>query len=139
MPTYEELAARFGTPLYVYDLAAIRAQARLIKGCIPYAPFQPLYALKANPCPMVARTIIEQGFGIDAVSPGEVAMAVRLGVPPQLVVYTENNITDAESEQALHQGVTITCNSLDRLERLAASGAQRLRCALQPRHRRRRA
>ncbi len=124
MPSMRELAARFGTPLYVYDLAVVRERARALKAAITYAPFQPLYAIKANPCPAVARAAISEGYGIDAVSPGEVALALKLGVDPRLVMFTENNMTDAEMRQALSQGVTITCNSIDRLARLAESGAR---------------
>ncbi len=117
------LLARFGSPLYVYDLTTVRARARALKNAVSYTPFQPLYAIKANPCPAVAHAIIAEGFGIDAVSPGEVALALRLGVAPRLVQYTENNMTDAEQAEALAQGVMITAGSLDRLERLERAGA----------------
>lgn len=122
------LVREFGSPLYVYDLDAVRARCRELKAAVAYAPFRPLYALKANPCPAVARAIIAEGFGIDALSPGEVAMALRLGVAPQDVLYTENNMTDAEQAEAVAQGVMINCGSLDRLERLAAAGVKR--CAV---------
>jgi len=120
---HHDLISRFGSPLYVYDLALVRERARALKAAITYKPFQPLFALKANSCPAVVRTILAEGFGCDAVSPGEVALALRLGVKPGLVLYTENNMDDAEQAAAIQQGVTITCGSLDRLARLAKSGA----------------
>jgi diaminopimelate decarboxylase len=119
-----DLVQRFGSPLYVYDLTVVRARARAFADCIRYSPFQPFYAVKANPCPAVVRAIIDQGYGIDALSPGEVALALRLGVKPDLVLYTENNMTDIEMNAAIAQGVLINCGSLDRLERLGASGAK---------------
>ena len=122
------LIAAHGSPLYVYDLATVRARCRALKAAVPYAPFKPLFALKANCCPAVVRAIIGEGFGIDAVSPGEVAMALRLGVAPQDVLYTENNMTDAEQAEAVASGVLINCGSLDRLERLAKAGVTR--CAV---------
>lgn len=122
------LIAAHGSPLYVYDLDTVRARCRALKAAVPYAPFAPLFAIKANPCPAVARTILAEGFGIDAVSPGEVAMALHLGLAPQRVVYTENNMTDAEQAEAISQGVLINCGSIDRLERLAAAGVKR--CAV---------
>ncbi len=121
---HHALVARFGSPLYVYDLATVRARARALRAAISHAPFQPLFALKANSCPAVVRTILAEGFGCDAVSPGEVALALRLGVKPGLVLYTENNMDDAEQATAVAQGVTVTCGSLDRLARLAAAGAR---------------
>ncbi len=122
--TPSALLARFGSPLYVYDLAIVRARAQALKQAIGYRPFQPLFAIKANPCPAVARTIVAEGYGIDAVSPGEVALALRLGVRPEHILYTENNMTDAEQAEAVAQGVLINCGSLDRLERLGQAGAK---------------
>lgn len=123
-PSPLDLIARFGSPLYVYDLSVVRARARALKQAITWRPFQPLYAIKANPCPAVARVIVAEGFGIDAVSPGEVALALRLGVEPGKVLYTENNMTDAEQAEALKQGVLINCGSLDRLERVGRAGGR---------------
>jgi diaminopimelate decarboxylase len=119
----QDLLARFGSPLYVYDLEVVRARARALSAAISYQPFRPLYAIKANSCPTVARAIIAEGYGIDAVSPGEVALGLRLGLKPDLIQYTENNMTDAEMAEAMRQGVLINCGSLDRLERLAHAGA----------------
>lgn len=116
------LLARFGSPLYVYDLEVVRARVRALGAAVTYRPFQPLFAIKANSCPAVAKAIVAEGFGVDAVSPGEVALALRLGVKPELIQYTENNMTDAEQAEAVAQGVMITAGSLDRLQRLAASG-----------------
>ena len=79
-----DLLARFGSPLYVYDLDVVRLRARALRAAITWPRFQPLFAIKANPNPAVARAIVAEGFGIDAVSPGEVALALRLGVPPSL-------------------------------------------------------
>lgn len=119
-----QLIATYGSPLYVYDLEVVRARLRALKAAISWKHFQPLFALKANPCPAVVRAIVAEGFGIDAVSPGEVALALKLGVRPELVLYTENNMTDVEMHAAVAQGVLINCGSLDRLERLAHSGAR---------------
>ncbi len=118
------LIAKYGSPLYVYDLDLIRARVRSLKSVISWAPFQPLYALKANPCPAVVKTIAAEGFGVDVVSPGEVALALRVGIAPELILFTENNMTDGEMRTAIQQGVRINCGSLDRLERVATAGAR---------------
>lgn len=119
-----QLVAQHGSPLYVYDLAVVRERARAVRAAISWKPFQPLFAIKANPCPAVAKVIVAEGFGIDAVSPGEVALALKLGVKPELVLYTENNMTDEEMCLAISQGVLVNCGSVDRLERLAKAGAK---------------
>lgn len=127
-----ELIARYGSPLYVYDLDVVRARARALRDAVTYRPFQPLYAIKANSCPAIARVLVQEGFGVDAVSPGEVALALKLGVLPERVLYTENNMTDAEMVEAIHQGVMINCGSLDRLERVARAGARRASVRFNP-------
>lgn len=119
---HHDLAARFGTPLYVYDLARIRERARSLSAAMAYRPLQLLYAIKANPCPPVARELVAAGWGVDAVSPGEVELAIRLGLPGSSVLYTENNMTDEEMARARELGVVLNCGSLDRLERAAAAG-----------------
>lgn len=126
------LLAAHGSPLYVYDLTLVRARARQIRSAISWQPFQPLFAIKANPCPAVARAIIAEGYGVDAVSPGEVALALKLGVRPDLVLYTENNMTDEEMSLAVRQGVLVNCGSLDRLERLAKAGAKQASVRFNP-------
>ena len=126
------LAERFGTPLYVYDLDAVRGRCRALRRAVAWPRFRPLFAIKACPVPLVARAIVAEGFGIDAVSPGEVALALRLGVPPESVLYTENNMTDAEQATALAQGVLVNAGSLDRVERLAAAGAARIAIRINP-------
>lgn len=118
------LAAKYGTPLYVYDLDRVRAQAKALRTAFSYQPLHLLYAIKANPNPAVARVLLEEDFGIDAVSPGEVAWALKLGWKPERILYTENNSTDVEMRQAMAQGVLINCGSLDRLERLGRAGGK---------------
>ncbi|TVR16072.1 MAG: diaminopimelate decarboxylase [Planctomycetota bacterium] len=117
------LAAAFGTPTYVYDLDMVRQRASQLRAAIAHAPCQLLYAIKANPCPALVTCLLDEGFGIDAVSPGEMHLALRLGCPPERLCYTENNMTDDEQRDALAQGVMINCGSLQRLQALAAVGA----------------
>lgn len=127
-----DLAAEFGTPLYVYDLDVVRARAAALRAALPYRPLQLLYAIKANPCPPVAKVLIEAGFGIDAVSPGEVALALRLGCPPERVLYTENNATDDDLRAAISEQVLVNCGSLDRLRRLGELGGTEAAIRINP-------
>jgi diaminopimelate decarboxylase len=119
-----DLLSSHGSPLYVYDLDLVRARARALREAIDYQPCQLLYAIKANPCPGVARVLVEEGYGVDAVSSGEVALALRLGLHHEQVLYTENNMTDAEMREAMRAGVLINCGSCDRLRRLGEAGAR---------------
>ena len=73
--------------------------------------------MKANSHPSILRIIRSEGFGIDAVSPGELYLARRVGFTPDEILYTANNITDAEMHQVQQEGVLLNLGELSRLER----------------------
>ncbi|MDQ3937111.1 MAG: diaminopimelate decarboxylase [Chloroflexota bacterium] len=74
-----EAAARFGTPLYLYDLPRLVGDATAVREAFP-DPWLRLYSLKANGLPAIVRQIAGQGFGASAVSGGELMLAERAGI-----------------------------------------------------------
>ena len=127
-----QIAETWATPSFVYDLDKVRFQARELGTHIQHPRRQLLYAIKANPRPAVVRALLAEGYGIDAVSPGEVELALALGCPADKICYTENNMTDAEQAEAVAHGVMINCGSLDRLRRLAEAGVQQAAVRFNP-------
>src|SRR5688572_23858473 len=83
-----EIANQFGTPAYVYELGTIRRQLERIRGAFQNLPFRPFYAMKANGNVALLRFIREQGFGCDAVSPGEISLALKAGFAPENIWFT---------------------------------------------------
>jgi diaminopimelate decarboxylase len=75
-------AERLRTPLYVYDGARLDLDAEAIRRAFP-DPWIRLFSLKANATPGVVARIAGAGFGANAVSRGELALAARAGVPAQ--------------------------------------------------------
>jgi diaminopimelate decarboxylase len=74
-------ARRWGTPLYLYDLPRLRADAAVVRAAFP-DPWLRLYSLKANGLPALVREVADAGgFGASAVSAGELSLAARAGVP----------------------------------------------------------
>ncbi|MEZ4701605.1 MAG: diaminopimelate decarboxylase [Rhodothermales bacterium] len=120
-PRLLEAAARFGTPLYVYDERIIRRQCQALRTHLAGLPLRLLYAMKANEHPAVLRVIRDEGFGIDAVSPGELELALRVGFSPDDILYSANNITDAEMREIAEQGILMNIGELSRLEALGQS------------------
>ena len=108
---------QFGSPVYVYDKAAIQSRCTALVDCISYPKKKLLYAMKANSNQAVVRTILDAGFGVDCVSLGEVLFAKKLGA--STILYTNNNVGDPEFwgvvEVAKSGGVWINCDSLSRL------------------------
>jgi diaminopimelate decarboxylase len=113
-----ELAARFGTPLYIYDAAAIRAQIERVKQAFAGLPFQPFYAMKANGNLSILRLIREHGFGCDAVSPGEIYLARAAGFARESIWFTCSNVSDDDLRAIPDPYIVINVNSMSEIDRV---------------------
>ena len=114
---FERIAEEFVTPVYVYGERYIQRQLRLLAESITYQPKKILYAVKANFNPYILEIFKKAGVGIDAVSPGEIALALKVGFSPKDILFTGNNITDEEMDFAVEKGVLLNIDSLSRLEK----------------------
>ncbi|WP_380283498.1 type III PLP-dependent enzyme [Kitasatospora purpeofusca] len=104
---YRELAARYGTPLYVYDLDRIAEGHRALADSVPEG-IELYYALKANPHPEVARALREgsdRPCRAEISSTGELDAALAAGYEAGECLYTGPGKTPAELEYALGRGV----------------------------------
>ncbi|RZS34423.1 diaminopimelate decarboxylase [Herbihabitans rhizosphaerae] len=114
-----ELAARFGTPVDVLDEAQVRAACRAYRDALPGAEIS--YASKALLTRAVARWVTEEGCALDVCSAGEVAVAVRAGVPGERITLHGNAKTPDDLKAALRAGVgRIVIDSAGEIEQLAA-------------------
>lgn len=113
------IAKAAGTPTYVYYEDVIRRQVDSIKRLFDGLPSTELYAMKANSHPEVLRIIESEGVGIDAVSPTELLLALRIGFERDKVLYSANNMTEDEMVLAHDAGVMINFGELSRLKRYA--------------------
>jgi diaminopimelate decarboxylase len=116
----ESLAARFGTPLYVYDAAIIRRQLERIRSAFDALPFRAFYAMKANGNLSILRMVREAGFGCDAVSPGEIHLALRAGFAPESIWFTCSNVSDEDLRAIPDERIVINVNSMSEIDRCLA-------------------
>jgi diaminopimelate decarboxylase len=119
-------AEKFGTPVYVYDKATIVNRCQSLQQAVTYPRKTLLYAMKANSNHAVVRTILENGFGLDCVSLGEVTFALKLNAGR--ILYTNNNVSDAEFNAVVKLAkdsgkIWINCDSLQRLSDLPAGSS----------------
>lgn len=118
-----ELAATYGTPLFIYDEAQLRAHCREAVAAFGDGV---AYASKAFLCTAMARLAHEEGMRLDVATGGELHVALAAGVPGDQLVLHGNNKSDAELTQAMDAGVgRIVVDSFDelaRLERLVPAG-----------------
>lgn len=116
--TAESLAQRFGTPLYVYDLEVVAENYRKLLRSLPYEDLEILYSCKANNNVDVLKTLRDLGAGLDAVSPWEALLGIRLGFPREKILFTGNNVSDEEMRFVKEElGVLINVDSISQLRR----------------------
>lgn len=99
------LAARHGTPAYVYSTAALVQRYRDFAAALAGLPATICYALKANSNQAVIATFARLGAGADIVSAGELKRALAAGVSPKKVVFAGVGKTEAEMVLALDAGI----------------------------------
>jgi diaminopimelate decarboxylase len=116
-----ELAHRFGTPLYVYDLDRVRAARRDLFRWLPEG-FEVFYAFKANPHVDLVRAL-RTGDGppckAEISSTGELAAALQAGYPGADILYTGPGKTPGELAEAVGLGVrTFSAESVGDVEHI---------------------
>lgn len=118
-----DLAGRFGTPLFVYDVAHLRA--RVAEAVAAFGDGA-VYASKAFLCRAMARLVHEAGMRIDVATGGELTVAMAAGVPADRLVFHGNNKSERELSMALEAGVgrlvVDNFDEMSRIETLVASG-----------------
>ncbi len=101
----EDLAKKFGTPLYVYSYHTLIDHFTKLQAA--FRPIDPLicYSVKANSNIAILKALVNKGAGLDIVSGGELFRALKAGCPPEKIVYASVGKTDAEIEEAIRRGI----------------------------------
>jgi len=118
-----DLAAEYGTPLFIYDEEHLRARAR--EAVEAFGPGV-AYASKAFLCRAMAKLVHEEGMDIDVSTAGEFHIARSAGVPAKNLVFHGNNKSIDELRTAITEGVgrvvVDSFDEMDRLDQLHAEG-----------------
>ncbi|MGH3122405.1 MAG: diaminopimelate decarboxylase, partial [Streptosporangiaceae bacterium] len=114
-----DLAAEFGTPLFICDEDDFRQRCRGYREAFgPQAGV--FYAAKAFCCRGVLRWVTEEGLGVDVCTGGELEVALQAGVPPEMITLHGSNKLESELARALDAGVGhIVVDSFEEIARLA--------------------
>lgn len=124
-----ELAGRYGTPLYIFDLAALRARAERLRAALPDGTGL-CFAMKANPFVLAAlEPLVDR---VEACSPGELRICRAQGVPVGKVVVSgvhkdAATVVDATSGRRPPAAVTVeSAAQLALVRRVAREGGARV-------------
>ena len=87
-----ELAARFGTPAYLMDVAEMRTRATRFTAALDATGLKGSIKFASKACPIVAVAEVFSGLGLgcDVTSGGELRVALRGGFKPESILYHGN-------------------------------------------------
>lgn len=121
-------AARYGTPLYVYDGDLIERKFTEFKQAFDkvYPRTRFYYALKANTSLAIVSILRNLGAGAECISRGEIEIALRLGWKGPNILFTSSSKSPDDLALAVRRGVTVNLDSLGDLDNLIRT-AEKLR------------
>lgn len=116
--------ARYGSPLYVYDLTELRGLAQGLRSALPVGSTL-LYSVKANPHPALIRELNSAGVGVEISSQGELQAALDAGADVSNGLYTGPGKVLEELAAAIRAGVQrFSVESIGDLGRLKSVAAR---------------
>lgn len=117
-----ELAQQYPTPFYLYDEAAIRANARrLLKAFAVFPSYKEHFAVKALPNPFILKLLAEEGLGADCSSYPELLLAGLAGIKGEDIMLTANETPASEYRAARDLGAIINLDDYTHIEYLEKS------------------
>ncbi|MEQ8328941.1 MAG: diaminopimelate decarboxylase [Longimicrobiales bacterium] len=118
-----DLAARYGTPLYVYDMRSIRERIERFRSAFGSDALL-AYSVKANGNLELLRRLRAAGCGADITSLGELFRARKAGIPPESIVFAGVGKTEGEIAAAMQERIYgFNVESEGELERIARVAA----------------
>lgn len=117
----EDIAEKYGTPVYVYDAEKIISQYNRLKNAFVSVPnMRVYYAVKALNNQAILKIINELGGGLDTVSTQEVQLGLRAGFSAEKIIFTPNGVSFEELEEIAQLGVQINIDNLSILEQFGS-------------------
>jgi len=121
----QDIAKKFGTPLYCYSYKQLKENISNFKKS--FKTFSPLicFAIKSNTNVNLIREIRKFGLGADVVSMGELMMALKAGIDPKKIVFSGVGKTTNEISYAINKKILLinaeSKSEINEIERIAKS------------------
>ena len=103
----QDIAKKFGTPIYCYSYKKLRENIANFKK--NFSSFSPLicFAVKSNTNVNLVKEVKKLGLGADVVSMGELMLALKAGVEPKKIVFSGVGKTSVEISYAINKGILL--------------------------------
>ncbi len=112
----KKIAAKYPTPFYLYDEKGIRENVRAFLHAFSWNQgFKQYFAVKATPNPAIIKILQSEGLGVDCSSLAELALAERVGLKGEDIMFTSNNTPAQEFQKARDLGAIINLDDLTHL------------------------
>ena len=121
----QDVAKRFGTPVYCYSYEQLKKNIISFKKS--FSSFSPLvcFAIKSNTNVNLIREIRKFGLGADVVSMGELMLALKAGIDPKKIVFSGVGKTSNEISYAIDKKILLinaeSKSEINEIERIAKS------------------
>lgn len=112
-----DLAAEFGTPLYLYDGNIIEEKVKRLKNAFSEINMKIKYACKANTNISVLKLMKNLGVELDVVSPQELQLGLIAGFSPENITFTSSGVGFEEIVESVENGVIVNIDNLPTLEK----------------------
>ena len=110
-----EITAEYGSPVYVYSEEILRDRCRTLLEAFE-GRITPSFSVKANTNLSLLKIIREEGYGADAMSPGEIYLLEKAGFQSDEMFYIGNNVSEDEFRFCIDRDITVSVDSLSQLE-----------------------
>ncbi|MCZ8336950.1 MAG: hypothetical protein O9345_02135 [Burkholderiaceae bacterium] len=127
-----DLAARFGTPLFVLSETQLRRNVRRFRAAFAaewQGPVDVMPAFKANTTLASRSVLTDEGAGADVYSPGELAGVLSTPVDRTLVSVNGGGKSRDYLARCVSEGVRITVEDVDEIDLIQAVSAEQGRTA----------
>ncbi len=113
-----EIAQRFGTPLYLYDIDLLTQKFEGLSNGLNES-IHLFYSVKANPSLALCNHFYSMGSGAEIASRGELEIALKAGFPPEKIVFAGPGKKGSELESSIKRGIlSINVESLNEIREI---------------------
>lgn len=126
----EEIATKFGTPVYVYNSEVILEKLNELKNAFSNHKLKIKYAVKALSNISILKFLRSHNAGADVVSIEEAHLALKAGFAPEDILFTPNCVSFKEIQEGVDLGLTINIDNISILEQFGHKYHNKVPCCI---------